>query len=312
MLSVCVPVFNNDVRVLARQLSVQAKSTGVPTEIILADDFSTEYYRELNSETAIYPHVKYHELDKNVGRSAIRNYLARKAKYQYILFLDADSIITNKQFLKTYIDNIYNARVICGGTIYSEDEPEKNRRLRWIYGRKREQVSENKQRKKGFAITANNFLIARDTILKVPFREEIKGYGHEDTVLGYDLHQAGAPALFINNPVMHNGLEDSETYLAKTRDALENLLFISTELVPDPAFREQSGLLQTHFKLKKAGLQKPVAWLFNKSRKYLEKQLLEEIPELRIFDLYRLGYLCAISGKSKDKYKQASDDEKVT
>lgn len=294
MLSICLPVYNFDVRQLAGQLSEQGKKTGIPVEILIFDDNSETGIKNGNRETTSIKYVKYKELPQNIGRAAIRNRLAETARYPYLLFLDADSLIPDNIFIKRYLNNIYNAKIICGGTIYHKWPPEKVKLLRWMYGCQREELTPEQRQKKGFSITTNNFLVSRDVMLQFPFRESIREYGHEDTVFGYDLCKAGINIMHIENPVIHSGLESSPYYLEKTRKAIQNLLSVSQNLVPDREFVSHSGLLLLREKVKRTGLLKATGWLFQKSERLLEKHLTGTAPRLWVFDLYKAGYICSL------------------
>jgi glycosyltransferase involved in cell wall biosynthesis len=294
MLSVCIPVYNIDVRPLARELSLQAQSAGCPVEILIADDGSTAQVRAMNSEIGKLPGVFYQELSENTGRSAIRNYLARWAKFPSLLFLDADSLPGGSTFLEGYLLAMNLGSVVCGGTIYQDTPVAPGCKLRWVYGIHREQLTAEQRRTKGFSITANNFLVQKEILLKHPFREQIRQYGHEDTVFGYDLVKAGETILHTDNPVIHTGLEDAATYLVKTRISLRNLLFITKELITDQDFANHSGILRFRKRLEKAGLRRVTGYLFNLLSRQAEKHLAGENPRLWVFDLYRLGYICTL------------------
>jgi glycosyltransferase involved in cell wall biosynthesis len=292
MLSVCVPVFNTDVRELATQLADQARNMDVPLEIIFLDDDSTPSFKDINRKITDMQGVLYEELKENMGRAAIRNYLARKAHYPYVLYLDSDSLLPDNDFLRRYMDCIAKSRVVCGGTLYNNFPPGEETMLRWVYGKKREQLTAEQRNRKGFAITANNFLIAREVILQHPFRENIRGYGHEDTVLGYDLSVSGIPVLHIDNPVLHTGLENSADYLAKTRKAIENLWYIAGNLVTDESFHNHSGLLRFRRRIQSLGLLPFTRWVYRRLNRSLQRKLTGKSPRLWMFDLYRLLYMC--------------------
>jgi glycosyltransferase involved in cell wall biosynthesis len=294
MLSICVPVYNFDVRQLAGQLSEQAKKAGIPVEILVFDDNSEADIKKINREISSTPSLKYLELPENIGRAVIRNRLAKTAKYPYLLYLDADSLVPDDNFIKSYLNNIYNAKIICGGTIYHKEPPENEKLLRWVYGFQREELTPEQRQKKGFSITTNNFLVSRDVMLQFPFRESIREYGHEDTVFGYDLFKAGINIMHIENPVIHSGLESSPDYLEKTRKAIQNLLSVSQNLVPDRDFMNHSGLLRLRKKVKRTGLLKLTGWLFRKTQHQFEKHLTGPSPKLWVFDLYKAGFLCSI------------------
>ena len=294
MLTVCIPVYNIDVRPLVNALSRQSEISGTVTEILIADDLSDVAYRQMNREISHLPLVRYIESGVNLGRSAIRNYLGGLADNECILFLDADSLPPDRQFIMRYRDAMTSDGVICGGTLYEDKVPDPGTALRWTYGRKREQLTAVQRAARGFSITANNFMVRKQDLLAHPFREEIRRYGHEDTVFGYDITKAGIAIRHIDNPVIHTGLEDSAAYLAKTRIALENLLQIAREIVPEPEFADHSGLIRTRNRLEKAGIHRIAGSIFNLLRKPAECHLLGTHPNIGIFDLYRLCYLCSL------------------
>lgn len=139
MLSVCIPVYNFDICQLISDLKNEIRMNGIDAEIILIDDASDIHYREINQslqnevENFIF-------LDGNIGRSRIRNLFYQYTAGEYLLFLDCDGKITDKNFLKNYISFIQGnpeAAVIYGGRNApktASDEME-------VCGRKREPAS---------------------------------------------------------------------------------------------------------------------------------------------------------------------------
>lgn len=302
MLSINIPVYNVEVTELVWQLKQQAEKISSDIEIIVYDDGSSENFKLENRKLADIPQVFYHEMEKNLGRTAIRNLMGLESQKPYLLFIDADSKLISDDYLKKYIELAKPGAVLCGGTSYSKQEPESEKLLRWVYGHRREAISaEERNRKKGFIITSNNFLIDRETFQKIHFRENIGPYGHEDTLLGFDLFQAGIQPLHINNPVEHTGLEDSVTFLKKTKAALENLLFISEKIVPEPVeFQNRMPFLNRYRKITKIFPPFVFKWFFNLFRQAIEKNLTGKNPSLFLFNLYKLGYFASL-GKNQPK-----------
>jgi glycosyltransferase involved in cell wall biosynthesis len=294
MISVCIPVFNADVRPLARQLFVLSGEMEVQVEILFFDDFSEETFRILNRQISDWYGITYREMECNKGRAAIRNLLGKEASQPWLLFLDADSLLPDSGFLKNYMHALDDTTVICGGTAYDPAPPEdKTRLLRWIYGSSREQLSASKRMSDNkFAITANNFLISKNLFMKTGFRETIVKYGHEDTLLGYDLFLKGIKIRHIDNPVIHTGLESSAGFLEKTRDALDNLLLIKNNMIHDPRFVQSSGLLRRLKQLESLKLTWLTAWFFRLFEPLMIRNLTGSHPSLLLLDVYRLGYLC--------------------
>ena len=104
-LSILIPVFNWDCTRLIKDLHFQGLVLGIPYEIIVADDCSTD--RELFEKNRIvaesHENCRFFGLPHNIGRAAIRNYMADQSKYDKLLFLDCDSAIKDKLFLQRYM-----------------------------------------------------------------------------------------------------------------------------------------------------------------------------------------------------------------
>jgi glycosyltransferase involved in cell wall biosynthesis len=298
MLSVLIPVYNFDVRDLVKCLCTQAAALGTPYEILVLDDASHEDFLILNRETSAYPGVKYLEERKNLGRSKIRNKMADMAQYNYLLFLDCDSMIEHDYFLKRYIENINNGNVVYGGREYTFIDPKDGQfKLHWLHGIKREQISaEVRSVEPNRSFMTNNFLIAKKTFTKVRFNETIKGYGHEDTLFGYDLQKCNIAINHIDNPVIHIGLESNEEFLRKTREGIKNLKRIMNINGNEKKLVRDITLLSYYKKLKIMGLDGILKYMYSKNEYRLRKNLLSQHPNLILFDLYKLGYLCSLNG----------------
>jgi hypothetical protein len=191
---------------------------------------------------------------------------------------------------------------MCGGTSYSENRPaDPKKLLRWYYGTQREALSaQQKNRNKGFVITSNNFLIGKEVFKKTHFREDIKKYGHEDTMLGYDLFTNGENIVHFDNPVEHTGLEDSAIFLNKTKLAVKNLWYITENLIDDKAsFSHQVTFLRKYQKLTRFIPETFFRFLFEKLKKIMEKNLTGANPKLFIFDFYKVCYFANIKSREK-------------
>jgi len=298
MLSINIPVYNVLVVSLVEQLLKQVQALPVPVEIRVYDDGSEAAVKAENRVLQSYPGVIYAELEHNIGRSAIRNRMGLDSGYDYLLFVDADSLPADDHYLQRYLNACSPNRVVCGGTVYTPEKPDTNAQLlRWTYGSRREAVSaEVRNEKKGFIITSNNFLIARKVFEQIHFREELTLYGHEDTLLGYDLYKAGIEVFHLPAPVIHTGLEDARAFIGKTKQALENLHYIVGELLADdPEFGKQVNFLRKYRVVKSLLSERVIGWLFKRFEKRLVRNLQGEAPRLICFDLYKIGYFSLIS-----------------
>ncbi len=289
-LSILIPVFNWDCTKLIKDLHFQGLELGIPYEIIVADDCSTD--REKTEKNRIvaesHENCRFFALAHNLGRAAIRNYLADKSRYDKLLFLDCDSAVKDRRFLRTYMEASDKASVVCGGIIHPDEMPQKGVELRYLY-----EKSASFERSAGFRsknpylrFTSFSFLIDRSVFMAIRFDETYVGYGYEDVQFGHELEENGISILHIDNPLAHLGLECSEAYLSKTRQAVMNA-FDHKEEIGD------SSKLLTHYN---KVLKMRMRWIFRIIwtffQKSMEKNLLGTKPKLRIFSLYKLCYIC--------------------
>lgn len=290
MLSVCIPVYNTDIRNLVTELSKQAVTENLDVEIRVYDDRSHIDYRRENRSVAGLDRVIYNELQRNLGRAAIRNKLARESEGSAILFMDGDMSVVKSNFLKQYYDLHRNNSVIVGGISYPDNLPGVSYALRWKYGRKRESISADQRQVYPYrSFMTGNVLIPKSLLMDNPFDEQIVGYGHEDTKFGYQLRKLRYPVIHIDNPLQHDGLETSREFLFKTKVGIENLVALWRRLNYAKDFAGTVKLLKTACKFNKFGLRGIALLLFLSVRRRLEINLHGTNPNLRCFDLYKLG-----------------------
>ncbi len=294
MLSILIPVYNYNVTHLVNDLYRQAVKAGINFEIIIMEDGS-ELFLDENKRLSDLEFCNYIPLQKNIGRSAIRNKLADSAKYEYLLFLDCDGYINNENFISRYLLYCQKNCVVLGGRIYEENtHPECSLLVK--YGRVRERNDEmNLKKRESYQIfTSPNFLIEKSVFTKVRFDENIKGYGHEDTVFGIMLQIEKIKIRYIDNPVIHVGIEDNETFINKTEKALFNLYTLYKSGKYD-MLENNSKILSYYLVLKRFYLIPVVYFVYKMFSKLIKKNLLSKNPSLFLFDIYKLGVLCNYS-----------------
>lgn len=289
-ISICIPIFDQNVSALAQSLlSQKAKIPRV--EILFYDDGSSPACKKTNSWLAEEDGVKYVELVRNIGRAAIRNRLASAAQGDVILFLDDDSLLDNPNFIKNYLLHNDGKTVICGGRKYTKDCTDEKYRLHWTYGSRMESKNADHRNKQPYeAFHSNNFLIPKDVWQEVPFDENLKQYGHEDTLLGYELSRQGYPILHIDNEVIHGDLESNDLFMHKTRLAIQNLKYLYLRGNGD--FNQSVTLLRTFDLISKLKLADFFAKQYSKKHEKWEYKLTtSKRPSLRLFSFYKLSYL---------------------
>ena len=297
MLSILIPVYNFDVRSLVVRLQHQAENSMVAFEIICLDDNSDLHYFEINSEIDALSNVKFTRLSNNIGRAAIRNRLAAMAAYEYLLFMDCDSMPETDVFIFNYAAFLSANSVLYGGRTYNPEKPfKKDLFFHWYYGTNREvKTSEQRSVNPYSSFMTNNFLIPKNVMLEIGFDESLKQYGHEDTVFGLELKRRGVHIHHLNNPLRHVGLETASVFLRKSEQAIENLLM----LMQKHELQAEIKLLRYFVKTQKWGLHPFIYLWFYLFRTFLKARLLGSNPNLRTFDLYKLGYM--VYNKSKLK-----------
>lgn len=293
MLSILIPVYNFNVVAFVTDLQQQAIDCKIDFEIICVDDCSVEQFKNENKTLEAIDGVVYEELPVNVGRSKIRNLLAEKANYDNLLFLDCDSATVDNNFIKRYVKAIDNSLVIYGGRCYEKNAPKnKAEHFRWWYGVQRETISvENRKKQPYNAFMTNNFLVKKAIYQSIKLDENLKGYGHEDTLFGIELKKKNISIKHIANPLCHIGLEPFEEYIVKTEEGIRNL----KHLIETNKLDTSVKLYRYYLLLKKFGLTNKVFNYYQNNTTTILEKLKEKEPKIRWFDLYKLGYLISLT-----------------
>lgn len=286
MLSILIPVYNYNILPLVEEVHAQAIKCHIKFEIIVIDDASDIRF-DSTEKVKTFSNVKLIFLKENIGRSAIRNLLANKAKYNTLLFIDAGTFPKSNEYIASYIEH-KEKDVVIGGMIEEKVTAKKPYKLRWLYTKERESQKSNK------VLSSANFLIKKSVILKYPFNETIKTYGYEDLLFFNTLKAEGIKPSFIDNPVIHDSKEDAGTFIKKTEQGLQNLHHLvksNEKLIQDSSVVKYSNKINS---LKLSGL---VIMLFILTKPLLLKNLKSSFPSMRLFDFYKLGYFCKLKQK---------------
>ncbi len=298
MLSICIPVYNVKVGKLVMALSEQAKGLDVPVEIVIIDDHSDEVYHKENKALETEG-IKYIYLPENIGRSRIRNLFLKHVQYNYLLFLDCDSEVLDKQFLAKYITEIErDERVICGGRVYANTMPDRSTRLHWKYGRTKESKPANiRQLNPNASFMTNNFVVEKNVFEAVQLNEKLNGYGHEDTLFGHELKLKGVAIKHIDNPVLHAELHSNEVFMDNTDSAIRNLNSIMKFMGNDEDFINDITLLRVYYRFKKWNLLFLIRFLFAINRPLIRPSLCSGFDNMFALDFYKLGYFASTADK---------------
>jgi glycosyltransferase involved in cell wall biosynthesis len=284
-LSILIPVFNYDIRRLVSTLHQQCEHLAITFEILCADDGSDPEIIARNKAILSFPHTGYEVLPRHLGRIAIRNKLARAARYHYLLFLDNDSQVIHPDFIRHYLQAGVVCPVLLGGTCYQAEKPSPSYRLRWYYGHAREERPAARRSQAPYqSFYLNNIFLARAIYLRFPLQPLIRDYGHEDSRFGHSLQVAGIPVRHLDNPVLHTGLEPAGVFLEKSREAIENLYW----LYAHEGVGADTRLLRGYRQLRKYKLIAPFQLAYQACESYILEQLQGPSPWLWLFDVFKL------------------------
>jgi hypothetical protein len=293
-LSILIPIYNYDVRHLAKSLVEQGEQLEMPFELLCFDDGSSSHFKNINKEIVNLKNTTYKELPENIGRSRIRNKLALASQFSNLLFLDCDSGIIKENFLKNYINNAGEGKVLLGGTVYGE-KASKEYSLRWKFGKKREERTATVRAHSPYqSIHINNLLTDKNTYLRHQLDEKITTYGHEDTKFGYALKNSGVTIIHIDNPVEHRGLETNEVFLEKTKEGIKNFYKLTKE-----GYGKDTKLYRSYLKIRTFPFKYLFFIFYSLRRSSIQKNLLSDNPSLFNFDLFKLMLL--LEEKEQDK-----------
>ena len=290
MISILIPCYDFNAYPLVNILEKQALMLNINYEIICIDDGSFSSKNEINQKINLLTNAKFIESKKNLGRIKNRILLAEKSQYDWLLYIDVDTIPKNEDFLANYITFFKKEIIIFGGCTYNKPQ-NKNSSLRYKFGKFREEIIPSIRNKNPYKyISSSNFMCRKNILLNTLKKIESISYGN-DYIFASLLKQDKVNITHIDNKVIIEDIDDNQKFLRKTEQALENLLKCY-----------KKGLLNIHsisilsaYKfLDKFFLKKIFVKSTNLCKKIIDNNLVKQNPNLFLFDLYRLRYLCQL------------------
>ena len=286
MVSVLIPVYGEAIDAQLASLAVEIKTRDYPVEVIVCDDASPNPKRPHYTD---YENLgfRFIRLKENLGRSRIRNYLAEQAKYEQLIFIDADCQPILGNFIDNYVLKFKPDVILVGGQLFASEPPSSlNQMLRWNYGTNVEARPLKERTKAPYkSFMANNFSISKSMLKDYPFDENHTGYGHEDTLFGVQLRINNLKVVHIKNPIRHLGNETNEQFLKKTDEGARNLAKLYFEGKLDGHVR----LVKTYEQLRLAGFAGLTRAILSKRQDGYKKALMKGNANLRKFSLFKLG-----------------------
>lgn len=294
-ISILIPVYNYDIIALVHNMKQGMLLVPEYSEILIGDDGSSEEYKK-KYQSLQTGNLRLISSDRNIGRASIRNMLINEAAGDHLLFIDADTVIpgTAESYLRKWIRYIDSGRVISGGILYNDSPPgDPDKSLRWKYGRFKEQKKASERNKHPHAsFSTFNVMIEKSVLTKIRFYEELKKYGHEDTLFSYQLKKAGIGISHIDNGLIHEGLESNREFIAKTKHSIENLSRLYDNVTDKSTFSSTVSLVRTFRLLNTLHLTRIFAGLFIRFRERMEIKLDSGKTSLLLFRFYKLSMFC--------------------
>lgn len=293
-LSILLPTYNCRCVELVERLHAQCRAVasrvrGFCYEIVVADDCSTDR-RLVGQNGAIerLEHVRYLKLPGNIGRSAVRNFLAREARGEWLVFVDGDLGVGRADFVEKYVES--EGDIVVGGVEIGGDPKVWGDNLRYQYEKRCEGAHsvEGRSRMADREFRTTNFLVARDAMLRHPFDERFRHYGYEDVLFGKSLCAGGYAIRHIDNPVLLDDFEPNAVYVGKTEEACRTLMEFSSQL------RGYSSLLGAVLGIRRMHMRRVFSFAFRLFGKAVRRNLCGRKPCVRLFNIYRLLYCCTI------------------
>ncbi len=291
MISILIPTYNYNTLPLVIELHQQCLVENIAFEIIVLDDASDDEESILqNLKINAMPYCIFERNPENLGRTKTRTLLSQKAKFDQLLFLDADVFPGSPMFIKKYLEVSDANAIVFGGYQYENKRPENDKILRYVYGKTSEEKTAFVRSKNPYQyIFSGNFLINKNDFTESNFQGNEKFYGL-DPFFAYQLMINGKKVIHIDNAVYHLGLDQNEVYFEKSLEAIDARRELMVNL---KGMAEINQMTRYYLTLKKYKVLPLVSLSFSLFGPILKKLTLNNNPSMFCFKIYKLGYLCS-------------------
>ena len=249
MLSICIPVYNTDCSALLELLAKQIEQLHEVVEVLVCDDFSTDYKQE-NKAVCRRNGFSFFENKENLGSISTRIKMAKISSFNWLLFIDSDMMPVHNKYLVNYIRNKESASVVFGGYRYKKDY--RKTQLRKNYGISREEKTANERNQKPFKyVFSGNMLIQKEIFTQI-IKDTSNCYGY-DVLLGERFNNNKVKLLHIDNSTFHLGIEDNISYL---KNQMNGAKLLRTWFENDEINSDYNNLIKVYKVLEKMYLSK--------------------------------------------------------
>ena len=286
MLSICIPTYNTDCSELLDTLAKQIEQIHEVVEVLVCDDFSTNYTQE-NEAFCQRNGFYFFKNKENLGRIETRKKLTSKTIHKWTLFLDADVIPKSSDFIKQYVDFIKadKGSLAVGGHSYLDEIKPFNLRLR--YGRNREEMSADKRQLNPYNLVLFGNILMKKRLFQEVFEAfNYSEYG-EDIHLSSFLKSSKIDLLHLPNEVYHLGIENNREFLKKIKKSGQMQARLDSNSTLDLSHIK---LVKTGSFLKKYMLHNLMKFVLAITSPFLKTVLITFGGPLLFVDLMRLYY----------------------
>ncbi len=283
-LSILIPTFNDDCCQLVIELRRQAEACeDLNFEIIVADDGSTKQdVIDTHEQINTWEYCRFIRKEINIGRAAIRNYLATLAHYPWLLYIDSDMSVIRNDFIRSYVATPLDGIKYGGYKVIGNDRSNLRNTYEHVFAEKH--TVEQRKREPFAHFHTSNFMILKHLMEQFPFDERFRYYGYEDDIFGKIMQENHVPIEHIDNPIGFSRFESNEEFLRKTEEGLRTLFKFRDELTGC------SQLLNIANRIEKWKLACMVRTFHHLFHRLEYRQLCSTSPSLFVFKLYKLGY----------------------
>lgn len=222
-LSVLIPFMRDDPTPLLRALDRETQ----PVEVVLLDDGSGDpglATRVSDAVGALRLPARFVRLSANEGRSKGRNRLARHARADRFLFIDADMLPDSDHFLADWlalIDARDPAAAFGGFSLAQTPRTRENALHRAMALRNDCHTAAERARDPAKHVFTANLMVRRDVFDSIGFDERFTGWGWEDVEWGIRV-AARWPIVHADIPASHLGLDPAPVMARKYEQSAAN------------------------------------------------------------------------------------------
>lgn len=262
-LSILVPFLRDDPSPLLRKLANERGDPLSQVELLLLDDGTNDPVLTARLIAAIHTlpmAASLLTLSANIGRAGGRNLMTRRARGDYLLFLDADMLPDRDSFLDQWLNVVTKEApsVVFGGFSLEQAPTDERYAVHRAMASKSDclMAAVRSAQPEKYVFTSN-LLVKSEVFARNMFDEDFTGWGWEDVEWAIRICEQH-PILHRDIPATHLGLDTVAQLMEKYRQSADNFARI---VARHPAFVAGYPSFRVAKFIRALSLQKPVIQL---------------------------------------------------